>query len=147
MPFVIIYTLLIAAIFWVDHPKIYRTLYVVLSVAVLTLIYNTFIIYTADFELSPWHNSGKVAYLVVVIEALWLLVTNAVMALLSRKMYIPANQLLLPFLSALVLAAYLIFYANPPLWLCICGAIISAILFILTIVLFFINFDKTFRLK
>lgn len=141
------FSLLIAAIFWADNSKIYRTLYIVLNMALLTLIYNTFIIYTADSELSPWHDSGKVAYLVVVIEVLWLLTINAIMALLARKIYIAPDQLMLPFISAVVLGIYLIFYVNPPYWLCIGGAIASVVIFLTSIILFFINFDKSIRGK
>lgn len=147
MPFIIIFTLLILTIFWVNNPKIYRALYIVLNLALLTLIYNTFIIYTADFEISPWHSSGKVAYLVVVLEVLWMLAINAILGLLSRKIYINPNQILLPFIAAVTLGFYLIFYINPPVWLCIGGAFMSVILFFALIALFFINFDKTFHSK
>ena len=143
MSFVVVFTLLIASIFWVDNFTVYRIFYTALTLALLTLMYNTFIICTVEFEISPWHSSGKVAYLVVMVEALWLLAINAIMALLKHKIYISADQLILPFATALILGFYLIFYVNPPLWLCIGGAIISAILFITTIVLFFVNFEKS----
>ena len=142
MPFVVVFTLLVATIFWVDNMKVYRFFYIALTLAMLTLMYNTFIIYTAGFEISPWHNSGKVAYLVVIIEVLWLLAINAVLALLKRKIHITADQLMLPFATALTLGVYAIFYVNPPVWLCIIGAAISVILFISAVVLFFINFEK-----
>ncbi len=147
MHIILISALLIAAIFWVDNIKIYRTLYVVLNLMQLTLIYNTFIIYTADFEISPWHDSGKVAYLVVVIEVLWLLAINALTALLARKLPIAPDQLMLPFIAAIILGVYLIFYINPPLWLCIGGAAASVILFLASITLFFLNFEKIMRRK
>lgn len=139
--------LLFAAIFWIDNKIIYRILYVALVLALLTLIYNTFIIYTADFEVSPWHESGKVAYLVVVIEVLWLLAINVLIALLARKVHISKNLLVLPFISAIILGIYLIFYVNPPLWFCVSGAAASTILFLSTIVIFFANFDKSLRSK
>lgn len=145
MHVILVAALLIAAIFWADNVKIYRTLYVALLLMQLTLIYNTFIIYTADFELSPWHESGKVAYLVVVIEVLWLLAINALTALLARKIYIAPDQLMLPFIAAVILGIYLIFYLTPPVWLCIGGAAASVILFAATAALFFINFDKSMR--
>lgn len=145
MHIILVSALLIAAIFWADNLKIYRTLYVALNLMQLTLIYNTFIIYTADFEISPWHDSGKVAYLVVVIEVLWLMAINALIALLARKIYIAPDQLMLPFIAAIILGIYLIFYITPPLWLCVGGAAASIILFFASIVLFFLNFDKTMR--
>ncbi|MBR1649300.1 MAG: hypothetical protein IJ689_06880 [Alphaproteobacteria bacterium] len=147
MPFIVLASMLVAAIFWVDNSKIYRLFYTVLTLFVLLLIYNTFIIYTADFEFSPWRESGKVAYLVVVVEVLWLLSINAIMALLRRKIYIASDQLMIPFLSALVLGGYLIFYTSPPVWFCITGAVSSVLLFAGEVVLFFINFDKTIRGK
>lgn len=147
MHIILLSALLIAAIFWVDNIKIYRILYVALNLMQLTLIYNTFIIYTADFEVSPWHDSGKVAYLVVVIEVLWLLAINALTALLARKLPIAADQLMLPFIAAAILGVYLIFYLTPPLWLCISGAAASVILFVASIALFFLNFDKIMRSK
>lgn len=147
MHIILLSALLIAAIFWVDNIKIYRTLYVVLNLMQLTLIYNTFIIYTADFEVSPWHDSGKVAYLVVVIEVLWLLAINALIALLARKLPIAPDQLMLPFIAAAILSVYLIFYLTPPFWLCISGATASVILFVASITLFFLNFDKIMRNK
>lgn len=145
MHIILVSALLIAAIFWADNLKIYRALYVALNLMQLTLIYNTFIIYTADFEISPWHDSGKVAYLVVVIEVLWLMAINALIALLARKIYIAPDQLMLPFIAAIILGIYLIFYITPPLWLCVGGAAASIILFFASIVLFFLNFDKTMR--
>lgn len=145
MHIILIAALLIAVIFWADNIKIYRIFYTALFLTQLTLIYNTFIIYTADFELSPWHDSGKVAYLVVVIEVLWLLAVNALMALLSRKIYIAPDQLVLPFIAAIILGIYLIFYLTPPVWLCIGGAAASVILFTASVALFFINFDKSMR--
>jgi hypothetical protein len=57
---ILLIALLIAAIFWVDNPKIYKSLFIVLNILLLTLIYNTFIIYTADFEQSPWYENGKI---------------------------------------------------------------------------------------
>ncbi len=147
MPFIVACTILVMGIFMVDNLRLYRIFYVALSLLLLTLIYNTFIIYTADFEFSPWHNSGKVAYLVVVIEVLWLLAINAIMALLSRKISISPDQLALPFIAAVILGIYLIFYTNPPKWLCICGAAASVILFFSSLTLFFINFFKNLKEK
>ena len=95
--------LLIAAIFWVDNPKIYKALFIVLNILLLTLIYNTFIIYTADFEQSPWHENGKVSYMVVVLEVLWLLEINVIFALLRKKIFVSADLLSIPFLTALVM--------------------------------------------
>ena len=145
MPFIIACTIFIVGIFMVDNFRLYRIFYVALSLMLLTLIYNTFIIYTSDFEISPWHNSGKVAYLVVVVEVLWLLAINAIMALLSRKIKISPDQLVLPFVAAVILGVYLIFYVNPPMWLCIGGAAASVILFFTAICLFFINFFKNIK--
>ena len=139
--------LLIAAIFWVDNPKIYKALFIVLNILLLTLIYNTFIIYTADFEQSPWHENGKVSYMVVVLEVLWLLEINVIFALLRKKIFVSADLLSIPFLTALVMGGYLIFYLNPPYWFCISGAIISLVLFISILVIFIKNFDKTIRGK
>lgn len=145
MPFIIACTVFIAAIFMIDNLRLYRIFYVALNLLLLTLIYNTFIIYTADFEFSPWHNSGKVAYLVVVAEVLWLLAIDAIMGLLSRKIKISPDQLLLPFVAAVILGVYLIFYLEPPMWLCVSGAIASVILFFSTLILFFINYFKNLK--
>ena len=145
MPFIIACTVFIAAIFMIDNLRLYRIFYVALNLLLLTLIYNTFIIYTADFEFSPWHNSGKVAYLVVVAEVLWLLAIDAIMGLLSRKIKISPDQLLLPFVAAVILGVYLIFYLEPPMWLCVGGAVASVILFFSTLILFFINYFKNLK--
>lgn len=145
MPFIIACTVFIAAIFMIDNLRLYRIFYVALNLLLLTLIYNTFIIYTADFEFSPWHNSGKVAYLVVVAEVLWLLAIDAIMGLLSRKIKISPDQLLLPFIAAVILGVYLIFYLEPPMWLCVGGAVASVILFFSTLILFFINYFKNLK--
>ena len=145
MPFIIACTVFIAAIFMIDNLRLYRIFYVALNLLLLTLIYNTFIIYTADFEFSPWHNSGKVADLVVVAEVLWLLAIDANMGLLSRKIKISPDQLLLPFVAAVILGVYLIFYLEPPMWLCVSGAIASVILFFSTLILFFINYFKNLK--
>ncbi len=145
MPFIIACTVFIAAIFMIDNLRLYRIFYVALNLLLLTLIYNTFIIYTADFEFSPWHNSGKVTYLVVVAEVLWLLAIDAIMGLLSRKIKISPDQLLLPFIAAVILGVYLIFYLEPPMWLCVSGAIASVILFFSTLILFFINYFKNLK--
>lgn len=145
MPFIIACTVFIAAIFMIDNLRLYRIFYVALNLLLLTLIYNTFIIYTADFEFSPWHNSGKVAYLVVVAEILWLLAIDAIMGLLSRKIKISPDQLLLPFIAAVILGVYLIFYLEPPMWLCVSGAVASVILFFSTLILFFINYFKNLK--
>ena len=145
MPFIIACTVFIAAIFMIDNLRLYRIFYVALNLLLLTLIYNTFIIYTADFEFSPWHNSGKVAYLVVVAEILWLLAIDAIMGLLSRKIKISPDQLLLPFIAAVILGVYLIFYLETPMWLCVSGAVASVILFFSTLILFFINYFKNLK--
>lgn len=145
MPFIIACTVFIAAIFMIDNLRLYRIFYVALNLLLLTLIYNTFIIYTADFEFSPWHNSGKVAYLVVVAEVLWLLAIDAIMGLLSRKIKISPDQLLLPFVAAVILGVYLIFYLETPMWLCVSGAVASVILFFSTLILFFINYFKNLK--
>jgi len=145
MPFIIACTVFIAAIFMIDNLRLYRIFYVALNLLLLTLIYNTFIIYTADFEFSPWHNSGKVAYLVVVAEVLWLLAIDAIMGLLSRKIKISPDQLLLPFIAAVILGVYLIFYLETPMWLCVGGAVASVILFFSTLILFFINYFKNLK--
>ena len=147
MPLIIACTILIAAIFMIDNKRLYQIFYIILNLILLTLIYNTFIIYTADFEISPWHESGKVAYLVVVVEVLWLLAIDAIMAVLGMKMKISPNQLLIPFVAAIILGIYAIFYINPPLWLCIGGATASVILFFTSLALFFISFFKNFREK
>ena len=147
MPFIVACTIFITAIFMVDNFRLYRIFYVALSLMILTLIYNTFIIYTADFEISPWHDSGKVAYLVVVIEVLWLLAINAIMALLSLKIKISPDQLAIPFVAAVILGVYLIFYVNPPVWMCISGAVASVILFFSSLALFFINLFKNLKPK
>ena len=100
MPLIIACTILIAAIFMIDNKRLYQLFYIALNLIMLTLIYNTFIIYTADFEMSPWHESGKVAYLVVVVEVLWLLAIDAIMAVLSFKIKISPNQLVIPLVAA-----------------------------------------------
>ncbi len=147
MPLIIACTILIAAIFMIDNKRLYQLFYIALNLIMLTLIYNTFIIYTADFEMSPWHESGKVAYLVVVVEVLWLLAIDAIMAVLSFKIKISPNQLVIPFVAAVILGVYAIFYINPPMWLCVGGAVASVILFFTSLTLFFISFYKNIREK
>ncbi|MBP3545779.1 MAG: hypothetical protein J6K16_01435 [Alphaproteobacteria bacterium] len=144
---ILLIALLVASIFWVDNSKIYKTLFIVMNLLLLTLIYNTFIIYTADFEQSPWHENGKISYMAVVLEVLWLLCINVIFALLRKKIYISADLLFIPFLAALVMGGYLIFYLNPPYWLCVSGAVTSLVLFISILFLFVKNFDKTIRGK
>ena len=144
MPFVIAISLLIAAIFWVNNSRIYRILYLLLYVIFLTLTYNTFIIYSAKFSFSPWHDSGQVAYLVILAEVIALLCINAIIFLLKNKIYICKDLLFLPFISAAILSGYLFFYENTPLWLCFTGSILALAMLITSIALFFIKFDKIF---
>ena len=145
IPFIIIFSLLIAAIFWVDNDKVYKTLYLILYVVFLTLTYNTFIIYSAKLSFSPWHDSGQVAHLVVLAEVIALLCINALMFLLKKKIYICKDLLFLPLVSAVILSGYLFFYETTPLWLCYTGSIIALIMLITSVILFFINFDKLYR--
>ena len=84
MPFVIIISLLIAAIFWVDNTKVYKAFYFFLYIVFLTLTYNTFIIYSAKLSFSPWHDSGQVASLVILAEIIALLCINTLMFLLKN---------------------------------------------------------------
>ena len=142
--FIIVLSLLIAAIFWVDNTKIYKAFYLLLYVIFLTLTYNTFIIYSAKFSFSPWHDSGQVAYLVILAEVIALLAINAIMFLLKKKIFICKDLLFLPFISALILSGYLFFYEGTPLWLCFIGSIIALIMLVTSIVLFFFNFDKLY---
>ena len=145
MPFIIVISLLIAAIFWVDNQKIYKAFYLFLYIIFLTLTYNTFIIYSANFAFSPWHDSGQVAYLVILAEIIALLCIGSLMFLLKNKIYICRDLLFLPFVSGIILSGYLLFYENTPLWLCYTGSVIALIMLITSIALFFINFDKIFR--
>ncbi|MBO7555868.1 MAG: hypothetical protein J6T72_00520 [Alphaproteobacteria bacterium] len=145
MPFVIIISLLIAAIFWVDNTKVYKAFYFFLYIVFLTLTYNTFIIYSAKLSFSPWHDSGQVAYLVILAEIIALLCINTLMFLLKNKIFICKDLLFLPFVSAAILSGYLMFYENTPLWLCYAGSTIALIMLMTSVALFFINFDKLFR--
>ena len=145
MPFVIIISLLIAAVFWVDNTKIYKELYLILYLAFLTLTYNTFITYSAKFSFSPWHNSGQVAHLVIFAEVIALLAINAIIFLLKNKIYICKDLLFLPFISAAILSGYLLFYENTPIWLCFTGSILALVMLIGSVSLFLINFEKIFR--
>ena len=145
MPFIIAISLLIAAIFWVDNTKVYKTFYLLLYIVFLTLTYNTFIIYSAKLSFSPWHDSGQVAYLVILAEVIALLCINVIIFLLKNKIFICKDLLFLPFISAAILSGYLLFYENTPLILCYAGSIIALIMLITSIALFFINFDKLFQ--
>ena len=145
MPLIIAISLLIAAIFWVDNTKVYKTFYLFLYIVFLTLTYNTFIIYSAKLSFSPWHDSGQVAYLVILAEVIALLCINSLMFLLKKKIYICKDLLFLPCVSALILGSYLFFYESTPLWLCYAGSTIALIMLITSIALFFINFDKLFQ--
>ena len=143
--FIIIFTLLVAAIFWVDNNKVYKTFYLLLYIVFLTLTYNTFIIYSSKLSFSPWHDSGQVAYIVILAEVIALLCINALMFLLKKKIFICKDLLFLPFVSAIILGSYLFFYENTPLLLCYAGSIIALIMLITSIALFFMNFDKLYR--
>lgn len=145
MPFIIIFALLVAAIFWVDNDKVYKTFYLFLYIVFLTLTYNTFIIYSSKLSFSPWHDSGQVAQIVILAEVIALLCINAIMFLLKKKIYICKDLLFLPTASAIILGCYLFFYENTPLWLCCTGSIIALIMLITSVILFFINFDKLYK--
>ena len=145
MPLIIAFSLLIAAIFWVDNTKVYKVFYLFLYIVFLTLTYNTFIIYSAKLSFSPWHDSGQVAHLVILAEIIALLCINAIMFLLKKKIFICKDLLFLPFISAAILSGYLFFYENTPLWLCYAGSILAFAMLITSATLFFINFDRLFR--
>ena len=100
MPLIILFSLLIAAIFWLNSPLVYRILYIALNLQVIFIFLVAAEIFTSLFPFVPWHENGGIQPIVVIYLAVWLATCGTVLWALSGRMPVNSRVKYLPFAGA-----------------------------------------------
>lgn len=145
--FLTLMVLLFATMFWIDKKAVYKLVYMILSLILITIIFIFFIMFTSSFEVSPWHESTAFQFLVPIYLSIWLWIIGGLFMLLSLKLTIPNIMQYLPFIAGIAFGAIVLYEEPDNLYLQISGAILSIFFFGYIIALFSLNFEQTFLAK
>ena len=141
MPFVLIFTLLVITVFWVNSTKLYKAVYIFLNLALLILTFISFVFYTSTFSISPWYTPEGMPSLVIIYLTIWMLIIGGFLFLLSKRIYIPKNTIYITSITAIIMLANKCANTN---WHLL-GVIASLAMFVTIVVLFVKNFDRVLR--
>ena len=142
--FLTLLVLLFATMFWVNKKPIYKVVYAILNLILITIIFNFLVMFTSFIEISPWHESENIQILVPVYMAIWLLLIGGLLMMISIKIFVPNIIQYTPFAAGLILGAIVLYEQPEEIFIQIVGAIVSISLFITITSSFISNFEKTF---
>lgn len=116
MPLIVLFLLLLAAVFLLDNRIIFRILFVVVNLWLTVMYFVIAEIQTAKLPQVPWFDPAGVSGTVVVYLALLMTAAGVLLFFLSRLLFVSRLPAVFPFIGAALLGIGLLPpAANPPL--------------------------------
>lgn len=144
MPLIILFSLLIIAVFWLNSALVYRILYIALNLQVIFIFLVAAEIFTSLFPFVPWHENGGIQPIVVIYLAVWLAACGTVLWALSGRMPVNSWVKYLPFAGAAALGLAVFFNPATNVAVQIFASIVALGMMAMQATLFAITFKSLF---
>ncbi len=145
MPLIILFSLLIIAVFWLDSFPVYRILYVIANLSVLIILFTAAEILSSFLPFMPWYQVNALSPVVIIYLAVWLGIFGVIQSALSKYLKIGCLLKYLPFAGAAVLSLSIVLPADFSPAIQIFGSVAALVLTIIQVILFALNFKNVFK--
>ena len=145
MPLIILFSLLIIAVFWLDSLPVYRILYVTANLSVLIILFTAAEILSAFLPFVPWYQVNGLSPVVIIYLAVWLSIFGVIQSALSKYIKIGRPLKYLPFAGAALLSLSIVLPADFSPAIQIFGSVAALVLTIVQVILFALNFKNVFK--
>ena len=144
MPLIILFSLLIIAVFWLDSLPVYRILYVTANLSVLIILFTAEIL-SSFLPFVPWYQVNGLSPVVIIYLAVWLSIFGVIQSALSKYIKIGRPLKYLPFAGAALLSLSIVLPADFSPAIQIFGSVAALVLTIVQVILFALNFKNVFK--
>lgn len=145
MPLIILFSLLIIAVFWLDSLPVYRILYVIANLSVLIILFTAAETLSSVLPFVPWYQANGFSAVVIIYLAVWLGIFGVIQSALSKYLKIGRPLKYLPFAGAAVLSLSIAMPVDFGAAIQIFGSVAALALTIMQIILFALNFKNVFK--
>lgn len=143
MPIIIILLCLaVTFIIWLDSKELYRIIYSLGGLILLTFAFDSIVIHSSFFEESPWYLSGRTQDLVILYMGIWCFVIGIIFWLIRNKINLTKKSFCLAFLTIVTLAANYFSNNNQNLILHGYAMIFSITFFVIMLYLFMSSYQE-----